>query len=407
MVTSPKGPDGPEPPCVEVTEETSSQPKPNIELRGRIHADAIYVSQSQRDKAIIGDLQNAVGFRRARLGAQGKIGEQVRWVSEFDFAGGSISFKDVYLAVEQLPLVRQVRIGHFPEPFTLEGEISSNGLTFLERSASYAMDPDRNWGIGLYTYSENERITFAAGSNGNNIGDDNSMAFTGRLTGLPWYDSASDGRRLMHIGAAFSQRFAKNDVVTFNQGAQNSLLQFGNDDTLTPFVPNISIPASQNQLYNAQWATVLGPLSFQAEWTATAIEQIGGGLVFLHGSYVCASYFLTGEHREYDRREGAFGRTRVREPFLLLRGQHGQRCGLGALELTARFDYLNFSDPNIPLTSNGLKQGNRLAETTLGVNWYLNNYARFMFNYIHAIPVDPNFGPSAADAFFIRTEIFW
>ena len=97
----------------------------------------------------------------------------------------------------------------------------------------------------------------------------------------------------------------------------------------------------------------------------------------------------------------------MREPFLLLRGQHGQRCGLGALELTARFDYLNFSDPNIPLTSNGLKQGNRLAETTLGVNWYLNNYARFMFNYIHAIPVDPNFGPSAADAFFIRTEIFW
>src|SRR5262245_2612058 len=32
----------------------------HVRLRGRIHADAIFVSQSPRDKAIIGDLQNAV-----------------------------------------------------------------------------------------------------------------------------------------------------------------------------------------------------------------------------------------------------------------------------------------------------------------------------------------------------------
>jgi hypothetical protein len=30
-----------------------------------------------------------------------------------------------------------------------------------------------------------------------------------------------------------------------------------------------------------------------------------------------------------------------------------------------------------------------------------------MFNYVHAIPVDPNFGPSYADAFFIRSEVVW
>jgi len=32
---------------------------------------------------------------------------------------------------------------------------------------------------------------------------------------------------------------------------------------------------------------------------------------------------------------------------------------------------------------------------------------RIMFNYVHAVPVDPNFGPSFADAFFLRTAIFW
>ena len=32
------------------------------------------------------------------------------------------------------------------------------------------------------------------------------------------------------------------------------------------------------------------------------------------------------------------------------------------------------------------------------MNWYLNNYTRLMFNYTHAVPVDPNFGPSFASA---------
>ncbi len=386
----------------------------HVRLRGRIHADAIFVNQSARDRAIIGDLENAVGFRRARLGAQGTVGEQVRWVAEFDFAGGDIAFKDIYLAVEQLPLVRQVRVGHFSEPLSLEGEISSNGMTFIERSPVYALDPDRNWGVGIYTYTENERATLAMGAfrsgtgdNGNDIGDENDMAYTVRVTGLPWYDAASEGRKLMHIGAAFSQRFPKNDVVTFNQGPQSSLLQSGSDNTLTPFVPNISIPATQNQLYNVQWATVLGSLSFQAEWSATTIDQIGGGPVFLHGSYAYVSFFLTGEHREYDRKEGVFGLTRVRSPFLCLRGKHNVGNGPGAWELAGRFAYLNFSDSNIPLTANGLQQGDRLTETTLGVNWYLNDHARIMFNYSHAIPVDPNFGPSAGDGFFLRSEIFW
>ena len=211
----------------------------------------------------------------------------------------------------------------------------------------------------------------------------------------------------MHVGAAFSQRFPKDDVVTFNQGPENSLLQFGTDDPLTTFVPNISIPASQYQIYNVQWAAVLGPLSFQAEWYAATVDQIGGGRVFLRGSYGYASYFLTGEHRPYNRQEGAFEPVRVRSPFLCLGGKDLFCGGPGAWELTARFAYLNFSDPNIPLTAAGLRQGNRLAETTLGVNWYLNDNARIMFNYIHAIPVDPNFGPSYADAFFIRSAVFW
>jgi phosphate-selective porin OprO/OprP len=145
----------------------------------------------------------------------------------------------------------------------------------------------------------------------------------------------------------------------------------------------------------------------QAEWYGTTVDQIGGGPVFLHGCYAYVSYFVTGEARAYDRKEGAFDRIRVLSPFLWLKGHPNLGRGPGAWELVARFAYLDFNDPNMPKTSDGLKQGDSLAETTLGVNWYLNENARLMFNYVHAIPVDPNFGPSAADAFFFRTEVFW
>jgi phosphate-selective porin OprO/OprP len=279
-----------------------------------------------------------------------------------------------------------------------------------------ALDPAYNWGVGIFSYTDNERVTFdlaafrngTSNNSGNDVGDGNRMAYDVRVTCLPWYDAASDGRCLMALGAAFSERFPANNVVTINQGPQSGLLSTS-EDPGSPFVPTITVPANQQQLFNLNWATVLGPLSFQAEWSATNIDQIGKDQphpVFLNGFYVFASYYLTGENRQYVTKDGTFGMTRVLDPFLCLMGKHCLATGPGAWELTARFAYAAFANANIP-PSNGLKVGDNEAELTLGVNWYLNDYTRIMFNYVHAVPVDPNFGPSYADEFVVRTAIFW
>jgi phosphate-selective porin OprO/OprP len=232
------------------------------------------------------------------------------------------------------------------------------------------------------------------------------MAYDVRVTWLPWYDAVSEGRSLMHLGAAFSQRYPLDNVVTINQGPQSSLLPI-TDNPGSPFLPTITIPANQEQLYNVEWALLLGALSFQAEWSAAQIEQLGGGPVFVHGFYVFASCFLTGENRQYVTKDGTFGQTRVRAPFVCMRGKDLASRGPGAWELTARLAYVDFASPNIPPTTGGLRVGDRDTEFTLGVNWYLNDHTRVLFNYVHAVPVDPNFGPSWAEAFFIRTAIFW
>ena len=388
-----------------------STPPPTVRIIGRINADAIFVNQSSRNQQTFGIVDNAVGFRRARLGALGEVGESVYWKAEFDFAGGNIAFKDVYVGLKDVPVLRRIQIGHMPEPFSLEGQTSSNDLPFVERTPVYELDPQRNWGVLALTYTDNERATaqfgvFRSGTS-NNTGDDisnlNDLGYDLRVTALPWYENT--GEYLMHIGGAFSQRFPANGEVVVGTGPQSSLLQF--TDAPATFIGKITIPASQFQIYNAQWATVLGPLSLQAEWNAMSVEQHGGAPpVFLNGPYAFVSYFLTGEHREYVTKDGTFGTTHVHRPFVALRGKDSIGAGPGAWEMTARFAYAHFSNGNIPL-ENGLQQGGDEAETVLGVNWYLNDNARVMFDYVHVIPVSPNAGPSFANAFFIRFAVFW
>ena len=385
--------------------------KIDVRLRGTINIDADFVGQSAKDEAIVGTVSSGTGFRRARLGAEGTYGEQLSWIAEFDFAGGEIAFKDVYGQIGELPIFGRLRVGHMLEPFSLEGQTSSNTFAFVERSTIMPLDPARNWGGEQLSYTESERATlqtgvFRAGTS-NSSGDDKSgqydLAYDVRATWLPWYDA--DGQRLWHVGGAFSQRAPGNDLFVVNQGPQNSLLTTSDNPGL-PFTPQITIPSNSQQLYNVQTALVLGPLSFQAEWTGTSVQQIGGGPVFLNGMYAFVSWFPTGEIRSYNTKDGAFGITKVLSPFMCMAPGKLMPTGTGAWELVARFDYINFNSPNIPM-SNGLKVGDRETTVTIGANWYLSDNFRFMLNWIHAIPVDPNFGPSYADVVMLRTAIYW
>jgi phosphate-selective porin OprO/OprP len=394
-------------------EEEKKDLKKVVEVHGRIQAEAALVGQSARNQQILGTVEDGTGFRRARLGAEGMIGEQVHWVADFDFANANIAFKNVFVAVENLPFVREVRVGHFLEPFSLELATSSNTFPFVERSPMVALDPGFSWGVGIYSYTEDQRLTFQAGAfrsgtnnTGNDFGTTNDIGYTFRVTGLPWYDDSQDSYRLLHVGGAFSHQFPKNNVVTFNQGPQSNLLEF-TDNPLTPFVKNLSINADLYQLYNLQSALVIGPFCVEAEATVATVNQIGGGPVNLYGAYIFGSWFLTGEHREYNTKYGKFTTTHVRSPFACMDASHPYKGGIGAWELLARLDYLHFNSPNLPPDSNGLRVGEDVTELTLGVNWYLNDNARVMFNYIHAVPVDPNFGPSWANAFFIEAAVFW
>lgn len=398
--------------AIKKASELLAQPlrlQPTIEVRGRIEAEAVNAVQNAQSREAIGVLENGFGFRRVRLGAQGTVGDSASWVSEVELAGGNVRLRDVFVGLDAFQGVRQVRVGHFREPFSLEGMTSTNFMTFLERSPQNVLAPARNWGVCGFWWPDDERVLFSVGafrdgtpSSGQSIGNGNNWAFTTRLTGLPVDEKVGDEVRLVHVGGAFSQRVPPDGLITFSPRTASNLLTV-EDNPGSPFLPAVDIPSNSYQLYNLQAAAVFGPLSVQGEWTGATVQQTNAGGIFVHGVYAYGSYFLTGEHRGYNRTRGSFDAVDVRRP--LIRDRSDPRGGYGAVELVSRLAYLNFDSPNLPPDVNGNPSATRLYEVTLGANWYLNRNTRIMFNYTATIPDRTT--TTVAHIFGLRTAIFW
>jgi phosphate-selective porin OprO/OprP len=382
-----------------------------LQSRGRVDTDAIWASQSDASKAIFGDLEDVVGLRRARIGFEGNLGVDRRYVAEIDLAAGDVVPRDLYLAAGNLKGTGEYQLGHFREPFSLEGGTSARHFAFMERSPINLLDPARNWGLGLY--HENEDVNtagalgvFHAGTNAADTqgGDGSTVGFTGRLTKA--IVNQENGERLLHLGIALSERVPEFGVIVINEKPQSPLLELG-DSSTSAFVPVIRVPASFQQLINLQFAAVRGPLWTQAEWYGSLIDQTGGGLVFFRGCHVDGGYFLTGEHRAYESGSGMLGAVHVHRPRFRHSARDDRPRGWGALELTTRFAYLDFVDPDTPLGPMGQSLGIRLPQSTFGVNWYVSDRVRMMFNYSYAVPDEINTGDSAASIFSTRLAVFW
>ncbi len=373
---------------------------PSSRFTMQLQADTLDFNQDEANMATLGDIQDAAVFRRARVGWTGDY-MLTEYRIEFDFAlSGRPSFLDVWVAWKEVPYLDRVTVGHCVEPFSLERYTSNRFMTFMERSLiDQAFAPARNLGVMANNYSEDENATWALGlfrTNsdvfGDDLGDNGEKSLTGRVTWLPWYDEPSGGRYFVHLGAAYSFRDADNDLVRFQ--AQPEIRSQSTTPPTQFFVDTLDIPANHHELYGLAAAIVRGPFSVQGEFMYAPVDRIGGADPAFFGSYVYASYFLTGEHRPYRRREGVFNRVMPHEEFFLVRTQRGVCAGWGAWELATRLSYVDLDDAGI--------LGGELTELTLGLNWYMNPYTRITGNYAHAFLDRAPMGSSHCDILGLR-----
>ncbi|GAB6165824.1 hypothetical protein JCM19992_18240 [Thermostilla marina] len=368
----------------EAAAKKSAAGKMSVSAGGRIYTDAVWFGQGASSIAAFGDAQDTVYFRTARIFLKGDGFDQFGYKIQMDFAGRDSNseqltkFKDVYISIKELPLADQLKIGHFKEPFSLEELTSSRFITFMERGLPAVFSPSRNIGIAAYRHSENERMTFALGGFRTMqddppyaSDDDGGYAFTMRATWLPWYDAATNGRGLLHVGLGYSYRDVDDPTQRIRQRPEVGV---GPRVVDTGAIANVD----DIQLLNPEIAFVYGPFSVQAEYIAAFYDTAAGTGDF-HGAYVYASYFLTGENRVYKRTEGHFDRVKPFENFFRVCTCDGQPAtGRGAWEVAYRYSWLDLDDADIGVL------GGTASDHTIGLNWYMNPYTRLMFNYVHS-----------------------
>jgi phosphate-selective porin OprO/OprP len=363
---------------------------PSVKVSGRVQWDTDTFNQNATSLTTAGDALSGSEFRRLYLAASGAMFDIFDYKAEVDLVPSHVSWKDVYLQMHDLPLMQNVRVGHFYTPFGLESETSDLNTVFVERSFldalggigsrhagimtfGNALDERSWWGIGAFATQSNETPPTYPVSG---FDDDAGTAIYGRLTFLPWYDEATNGRGLWHIGIS-GESGAIPSIRT--AGTTRYSLSARPEAHLAPYVVFTGdIPdANYVNAFNAETAFVYGPLSIQAEYEWINVQRTAHANPTFNGGYIFVSYFLTGENRTYNRKTATFGRIVPFGNFFRVRTEDGYiETGKGAWEIGYRCSYLNLNDAGI--------FGGHVVDQTVGLNWYLNPYTKLMFDVIHS-----------------------
>jgi phosphate-selective porin OprO/OprP len=282
---------------------------------------------------------------------------------------------------------------------------------------------------------------------GTSLANNGGVGVASRLTHLIFYDELSGGRYLLHAGGGYtfgqiggsgvnvpgtvgSQTYRATTIPEFFVGdaSLNSLTVNG-----TPNVLDTGRYLAHNySLYHLELAGNAGSFHWQSEVLGTAVAQFGGPLVYYGGAYAQCGYFLTGESAGYNRQMGALDYNCVPFREFLGLGRGRRMCGWGAWEVAARWSYLDLQSNRInplnyqgagpidPATGlpTGLTASNGgtgpsvafpnpgvLNESTVGLNWYWNQFAKVQFNWIHSMLSSQYHGFSQMDIWALRYQV--
>jgi len=308
------------------------------------------------------------GARQARIDLTGTVGKRIYFRMQVDVTGESKAdfspssyIKDMFVGITGLGPFGRLEAGILKEPISLGVLTSGLHTDFLERALPTNLAPSYNIGFALRNELLDSDLSWAFGvfRGQGDSGGASAVDIVGRVSGVPWRDEEKG--RLLHVGAAYKIEVGDFDI-DFRARPET---HWGDR-----WIDTGDIVSEQAHLLGLELAGIWRSLSFQAEWLSSWVTQPSGPTLHFWGLYGQASYFLTGEQRHYLESSRVFGRLKLKRPFSL----HDRTWG--ALELAARYSYLDLDDRSI--------RGGRLSDVSLGLNWYLLSNLKLMLDYTWA-----------------------
>jgi phosphate-selective porin OprO/OprP len=330
--------------------------------RGRILADV----SSTFGSDYAGRNLTTTGMRALRLGLEGGVGTHFFYQMEADFSENEVDIVTAFMGWRNRiapGIDYDVRAGHLFNDRGFEGSTGSDSTPFLERTTvATAIIPQRGfYGVGIMP-----RLFWKTGHA--------SLTVTGdRIDGA---QAVSDGRTVLarahwnpiktpdavlHLGVwGFDESISPaNTALTRNTvigGRFNGALRVSSGPLLG---------GTGTTGYGLEVGGYKGPLWLMAEAGRREARTVASGDFDSKAWSVSGGFFLTGDLPPYNPRLGSFGQPKVKRPTF--------DGGPGAIELTARYESLDYTD---------LLTGGEGSAATIGVNWYLNSFTRFQLNAI-------------------------
>jgi len=332
--------------------------------RGRIITDVSTTTGSKYS----GRNLTTTGMRALRMGLEGTVGTHFFYQFETDFSENEVDVVTAFMGWRNRiapGMDYDVRVGHLFNDRSFEGSTGSDSTPFTERSVvATAIIPQRAfYGLGimprLFWKTGHASLTVT----GDRIDGDQTTSDNRTVLARAHWNPVKSDRQVLHLGVwGFDEMLhpgkntlTRNTVIggRFNGGLRLST------GTL--------IGGTGTTGYGVELGGYSGPLWIMGEAGERHARLDNGRPDFVTRAWsVSGGWFLTGDLPPYNPRLGSFGQPKVLRPVF--------EGGPGAIELTARYENLEFDDIATPA------QG---WAATLGVNWYLNSFTRFQLNAIH------------------------
>lgn len=358
-----------------------------LKLRGYIHADSRWFLDD--DDSLGSD---TFVMRRVRPIFEGTLFDHFDFRLMPDFGSGSTTLQDAYIDINYWPEAK-LRFGKFKPPVGLERLQSATALNFVERGLPTLLVPNRDVGVQLFGDLGGETFSYAlgvfngvrdGGSADLDVGD--GKDFAARLFTHPFKNSEHEYLQGLGFGVSGTYGDSEEGLPSYRSAGQNRFFTYAADAT----------PDGNQYRISPQGYYYYGPFGLLGEYVLSSQEVKRGGATnrFENDArQIQATYVLTGEDASYKG-------VKPKKPFSWKDGSWG------AWEIAARYGALNVDGDVFGLAyADATRSADQTEEWGVGVNWYLNNNAKVMTDFVQTTYSNGKAGGDREDENAVLTRL--
>lgn len=322
-----------------------------LTIGGRLQTQYQYINSDPNTNRLI--------LRRARLSFQSQLTEWAYIKVQVEAGKQTFTLKDAYLSLS--PKGLSIFIGQKHVPFSREALNSSKYLQMIERSRTSEFAPFRQMGVGIHGFALDKKLEYSAGL----------------------YNGAVNSSSVSNLGANILSKVKIYHIDAGASGDNNKFLYAGRVD----FHPFGFMKKTQSYLEDLESPLLSLAINFISSDDSpsgghnTGVAELksstcyGGDAAFKFKGFAGTFEYLLRDISWWnivdDVNDAAQATLTIQGGFMIIPK---------TVELTARYEFMEFDKDNILLGPNGQNQDKWL---TFGVNYFFEgHHTKIQLNYI-------------------------